>query len=100
MVAFQYDKKKKGRMTMNQNWKDMTPVQKAGFVIICLGAILMLASILKPDLFPVNMTTPAITVITVGEAMNYWEKSKKWTWMFIGAAVISVACFLLEICVL
>ena len=85
---------------MNLNWKDMTSIQKTGFIIICLGAILMAVSILKPDLFPVNMTTPAIVVITVGEAMNYWEKSKKWTWLFIGAAVIAVACFILELCLL
>ena len=85
---------------MDLKWNEMTTVQKAGFVIICLGAVLMAVALAKPDLFPVNMATPAIAVITVGEAMNYWEKSKKWTWLFVGAAVIAIACFILELCML
>lgn len=85
---------------MNTKWKDMTSMQKAGFIVLCLGALLMVVSIMKPDLFPVNMTTPALTVMSVGEAMDYWQKSKKWAWLFIGAAVITTACFVLELCLL
>ena len=75
-------------------------MQKAGFIVLCLGALLMVVSIMKPDLFPVNMTTPALTVMSEGEAMDYWQKSKKWAWLFIGAAVITTACFVLELCLL
>ena len=85
---------------MNMKWKDMTTTQKIGFIITCLGAVLAVVAMMKPELFPVNMTTPAIAVMTVGEAMDYWQKSKKWAWLFIGAAVISMACFVLELCLL
>lgn len=85
---------------MNLKWKDMTSMQKAGFVILCLGAVLMIVSIMKPDLFPVSMTTHALAVMSVGEAMDYWQKSKKWAWLFAGAAVIAMGCFLLELCLL
>ena len=85
---------------MNLKWKDMTSMQKIGFIIVCLGAVLVVVSMMKPELFPVSMTTPAIAVMSVGEAMDYWQKNKKWAWLFIGAAVISVACFVLELCLL
>ena len=85
---------------MNLKWKDMSSMQKAGFVILCIGAALMLADIMKPALFPVNMTTPALAIMSVGEAMDYWQKNKKWAWLFIGAAVISMVIFVLELCLL
>ena len=47
-----------------------------------------------------DMTTPGIAVMSVGEAMEYWEKNRKWAWLFIGAAVIAMACFALELCLL
>ena len=90
----------KGKYTMNEKWKDMTSMQKAGFIILCLGALLMLVGVVKPEFFPVNMTTPAIVVMTVGEAMDYWQKSKKWAWLFIGAGAIAMVCFILELCLL
>lgn len=46
----------KGKYTMNEKWKDMTSMQKAGFIIVCLGALLMLVGVVKPEFFPVNMT--------------------------------------------
>ena len=85
---------------MNQKWNDMTPLQKIGFIIACLGGVLAVVSMMKPELFPVNMTTPAIAIMTVGEAMDYWQKNRKWALLFIGAAVISMACFILELCLL
>lgn len=82
---------------MNLKWKDMTTMQKAGFVILCVGALLMVVSIMKPALFPVSMTTPALAIMSVGEAMDYWQKSKKWAWLFIGAAAVATTTFLLEL---
>lgn len=81
-------------------WNEMTPMQKIGFVIVCLGAVLVVIAMMKPELFPVNMTTPAIAIMSLGEAMDYWQKNKKWAYLFIGAAVISMACFVLELCLL
>lgn len=85
---------------MNEKWKDMTSMQKAGFIILCLGALLMLVSFMKPEMFPVSMTTPAIVIMSVGEAMDYWQKNKKFAWLFIAAGVIALACFILELCLL
>ena len=85
---------------MNVKWKDLTSMQKIGFIITCIGAALVVVAMMKPELFPVNMTTPAIAVMTVGEAMDYWQKNRKWAWLFIGAAVIAMACFILELCLL
>ena len=79
-------------------WNEMTLMQKIVFVVFCIGAALMIVAVLKPALFPVNMTTFAIAVMSVGEAMDYWQKNRKWAYLFIAAAVISVACALLEIC--
>ena len=79
-------------------WNEMTPMQKIGFVIACIGAAFVAFAMLKADLFPVNMTTVGIAVMSVGEAMDYWEKNRKWAYLFIAAAVISMACFLLELC--
>ena len=85
---------------MNVKWKDLTSMQKIGFIITCIGAALVVVAMMKPELFPVNMTTPAVAVMTVGEAMDYWQKNRKWAWLFIGAAVIAMACFILELCML
>ena len=91
---------RKGTMKMNMKWKDMTTMQKIGFIITCLGAVLVAVAMMKPELFPVSMTTPGIAVMSVGEAMDYWKKDRKWALLFIGAAVISMACFVLELCLL
>ena len=85
---------------MNVKWKDLTSMQKIGFIITCIGAALVVVAMMKPEFFPVNMTTPAVAVMTVGEAMDYWQKNRKWAWLFIGAAVIAMACFILELCLL
>ena len=85
---------------MNEKWKDMTSMQKAGFIILCIGAALMVLSWVAPGLFPISMTTPALVIMSVGEAMDYWQKNRKWAWLFAGAGVICMACFLLELCLL
>ena len=84
---------------MNTKWKDMSTMQKIGFIITCLGAVLVAVAALKPDIFPVKMTTPALAIMSLGEAMDYWQKNRKWFWLFAGAAVICMACFILDVCV-
>lgn len=81
-------------------WNEMTSMQKIGFVILMIGAAVAAAGMIKPDLFPVNMVTPGMAIMSVGEAMDYWKKSRKWAYLFFGAAVICMACFVLELCLL
>jgi hypothetical protein len=81
-------------------WKDMTPMHKVAFVIACLGAIVVVMDKLLPDLFPVDPTCPAIAVFTVCEALVYWKERRKWAYLLLAAAVISTACFVLELCLL
>ena len=75
----------------------MTSIQKIGFFVLCIGAALAAVSMMKPDLFPVNMITPGIAIMSVGEAMDYWQKNRKWAWLFASAGVICMACFVLEL---
>lgn len=79
-------------------WNEMTPMQKIGTVLIFISAALMLIGILKPALFPVDMTTIALVVMSVGEALDHWEKKRKWAYLFIAAAVICLVCFLAGLC--
>ena len=74
-------------------WNEMTPMEKIGFVVLCIGAVLMIVGFLKPALFPVDMTTIALVIMSVGEAMDHWEKKRKWAYLFIAAGVICLACF-------
>lgn len=76
-------------------WNEMSSMQKIGTILIFVGAALMLIGILKPALFPVDMTTIAIVVMSVGEALDHWETKRKWAYLFIAAAVICLACTLL-----
>ena len=84
----------------NMNWKNMTPMQKVVFIITCIAAALVVAINLKPDLFPVNITYPAIAVVTVMDAVVYWKQNRKWAYLLIAGAVVSVAFFVLELCLL
>ena len=51
----------------------------------------------KPNLFPVDPTCPAIALFTVCEAVVYWRNKRKWAYLLIAAAVISLACFFWEL---
>ena len=75
-------------------WNEMSLMQKIGTVLIFVGAALMLIGVMKPALFPVDMTTIALVVMSVGEALDHWEKKRKWAYLFIAAAVICLACSL------
>lgn len=74
-------------------WNEYTPMQKIGFIVLCIGAVLMIVGVLKPALFPIDMTTVALVVMSVGEALDHWEKKRKWAYWFIAAAVICAVCF-------
>jgi hypothetical protein len=47
-----------------------------------------------------DMAYPAIAVFTVCEAVVYWKNKRTWAYLLIAGAVISMACFILELCLL
>ena len=83
-------------MTTNMNWKDMTLFQKIVLIITCIAAVLVVVAQMQPDLFPFNITYPAIAVVTVCEAAAYWKEKRKWAYLMIAGAVVSIAFFLME----
>ena len=85
---------------MKTNWKDMTPMQKVALIITCIAALLVALALRNPDLFSINITYPAIAVVTVCEALAYWKENRKLAYLLIAGAVISIASFLLELALL
>ena len=66
-------------------------------IFTCIIAVLVVIAMRKPDLFPFNITCPAIALVTAIEAAVYWKKNRKWAYLLIAGAVISLAFFLLEL---
>ena len=69
---------------------------KIATVISGLAFVVWVICQVKPDLFPVDLTCPAIAVITVCEAVVYWKEKRKWAYLMLAGAVISIVCFVLE----
>ena len=82
---------------MNLNWKNMPPSHKIATVISWIAVVVWLIPTLKPDLLPVDLTYPAITVFTLCEAVVYWSTKRKWAYLLIAGALISLACTCLEL---
>ena len=78
------------------NWKNVPLSHKVATVISYIAVLVWLVSKLLPDLFPVDPTYPAIAVFTVCEAVMYWKEKRKWAYLLIVAAVISLGCATLE----
>ena len=70
---------------------------KIATIISGLAVVVWLIHKVKPDLFAVDPTCPAIAVFTVCEAVVYWKKKRTWAYLLIAGAVISTAFFLLEL---
>ena len=70
---------------------------KIATIISCLAVVVWLIYKVKPTLFPVDPTYPASAVFTVCEAVVYWKKKRTWAYLLIAGAVISLACFVLEL---
>ena len=81
------------------NWKNMTLSQKIATVISGLAAVVVIIGYVKADLFPVNLYYPAISVFTVCEAVVYWNQKRKWSYLLIAGAVVSLAFYILELVV-
>ena len=79
------------------NWKNMSISQKIASVIAGLAVVVWLIPKVKPDLLPIDPTYPAIAVFTVCEAVVYWNTKRKWSYLLIAGAVISIASLLLEL---
>ena len=79
------------------NWKNMPISHKIATIISGLAVVVWLIYKVKADLFPVDPTCPAIAVFTVCEAVVYWKKKRAWSYLLIAGAVISLACFVLEL---
>ena len=69
---------------------------KIATAISCLAVVVWLIPKLQPELLPIDPTYPAIAVFTVCEAVIYWNQKRKWSYLLIAGAVISMACFILE----
>jgi glucose-6-phosphate-specific signal transduction histidine kinase len=89
---------KKGKFAMK--WKNMPLAHKISTVIACIAVVAWLIPKLQPNLFPVDLTYPAIAVFTVCEAVIYWKQKRTWSYLLIAGAVISMAFFILELCLL
>lgn len=81
-------------------WKNMPLAHKIATVVACIAVVVWLIPHLQPDLFPIDLTYPAIAVFTVCEAVICWKQKRKWSYLLIAGAVISTACFVLELCLM
>ena len=70
---------------------------KIATVIAGLAVVVWLICKVKPTLSPVDPTYPAIVVVTVCEAVVYWKDKRKWAYLLIAGAVISLGFFVLEL---
>ena len=79
------------------NWKNMSIPQKIATIISGLAVVVWLIPIVKPDLLPVDPTYPAVAVFTICEAVVCWKTRRKWSYLLIAGAVISLAIFILDL---
>ena len=82
------------------NWKNMPLSHKIATIISGLAVVVWLIHHVQPNLFPIDPTYPSIAVFTVCEAVVCWKDKRKWAYLLIAGAVISIACFLLELMLL
>ena len=78
-------------------WKNMPLSHKIATIISILAVVVWVIYKIKPGLFPFNPTCPAIAVFTLCEAVVYWKNRRVWAYILIGGAVVSLACFCLEL---
>lgn len=76
------------------NWRNMSIVQKIATIIACLVFVVWLIQQVKPNLFSIDITCPAIAMFTVCEAVVCWKQRRKWSYLLIAGAVISIAFFI------
>ena len=79
------------------NWKNMPLSHKIATIISGLAVVVWLIYQVKPTLFPLDLTCPAVAVFTGCEAVVYWKEKRKWAYLLIAGAVISLAFFFLDL---
>ena len=82
---------------MNMNWKNMTLIQKIATIVAGLAVVVWVIHNVQPNLLPMDPTYPAVAVFTVCEAVVCWNERRKWSYLLIAGAVISMACYMLEL---
>ena len=78
------------------NWKNMPPVHKIATVIAGIAVVFWAIAQVKPDLLPIDPSYLSIAVFTLCEAVVCWKEKRKWAYLLIAGAVISLGCFILE----
>lgn len=79
------------------NWKNMPISHKIATAIAGLAAVVWAIHQVQPNLLPIDPTYPAVAVFTLCEAVIYWKQNRKWSYLLIAGAVISMACYVLEL---
>lgn len=77
------------------NWKNMPLAHKIATVIAGIAVAFWVIAQVKPDLLPIDATYPAIVVVTLCEAVVYWNQKRTWSYLLIAAAVICMGSVIL-----
>ena len=78
------------------NWKNMPTAHKIATVIAGIAVVFWAIAQVKPDLLPIDPSYLSIAVFTLCEAVVCWKEKRKWACLLIAAAVICIACVVLE----
>ena len=82
------------------NWKSMSVFHKIVTIISFLIVIAWVIFKFNSDLLPFDPTLPAIAAYTACEAVAYWNTKRKWAYLLIAGAVISLIFCILELVLL
>lgn len=74
----------------------MSLSQKIATFIAIIAAIVCVIPIFIPDLISIDLSCPAIAVFTICEAVVCWNNNRKWSYLLIVGALISMAFFIYE----
>lgn len=77
------------------NWKNMPFAHKIATIIAGIAVVIWIIHHVQPNLLPIDPTYPAVAVFTVCEAVVYWNSKRKWSYLLIAGAVISMVFYLL-----